>query len=222
MWNSLLIHFFLIDYSYQVSADDKPRRSVWSSFCPIQGTLVTITEKYWYCNRSWAASNSSWNKDNSARQPTFKQHQAADQKNDFSNHDNYLYYLYLSFEQRKGYTMNHVLWLIWYDVTHKISVILDYVFGSVEKRYLERSWKGTFVSGHSRWLSPRFYFTWTTLERLFQTYYQCTGLAHLDCYIDFAYVHWHHTTSYYEIDLWIRTGKFIVIRIIKSPVKHFR
>ena len=44
-------------------------------------------------------------------------------------------------------------------------------YGSKGDRYLKRRWKETFVSGHSRCLSPRFYFMRTTLERLFQTYY---------------------------------------------------
>ena len=109
------------------------------------------------------------------------------------------------FWAKKGlkYNMSHIIWLIWprscaYCKSQTVSAI---IYGSVGDRYLKSSWKGNFLSGHSRWLSPRFYFTWTTLERLFQTYYKCTGLAHLDCYFVLANVHWHHTTSHYQIDI---------------------
>ena len=48
------------------------------------------------------------------------------------------------------------------------------------------------------------------------------GLLFWLCLCNISYVHWHHTTSYYQIDIQIHTGKFILIRIMIVIYKfHF-
>jgi len=210
MWNSLLIQLFLIDYSHQVSAPLNQRTRVRHS--------ILVREHCWLSLKSIDIATEAEPQTLSAgtrRQPNFQQ------GNRLSTSTKQLIrkmifpimtVIYticiclLSKErvdiQSDSYYMSHTIWLIWSRswAYYKSQTVSEITYGSEGDRYLKKSWKGKFLSGHSRWLSPRFYFTWTTLERLFQTYYKCTGLAHLDCYFDLADVHWHHTTSYYQVE----------------------